>query len=200
MNDEQLFDKPVEAFLADNNLFKWLKSTESVARSLETVTEPIADADREKVLATIKSVLASWDPNHGSDHDESLRVNLEMQLSAISEQILASLPASQRDSIRAEQKTELGYGYIFVAPLDELTLSEHQKTELRQLSKQVEEEADTATRQEMDRIQIRNPQAYLAYKLAKRYEQLRKSRLTHGREFYEHSLSDEQRKHLNLKQ
>lgn len=200
MPDEQVFDKPVEAFLTDNNVLKWLSSRDQAQPALESIAEATTASDKHEVLNAIKSALASWDPNQGPEHEERIRSQLEATLSEISEQTLKRLTESQRESVRAQQKNDMGYAYVFVASPNELSLTKDQQAELAELSKRATDEAATAARHEMDQIQIRNPQAYLAYKLSKLYEQIRKRRLVHGREFYDKSLGGEQRSRLKLSQ
>lgn len=195
----QIFDRPVEAFMADANVLKWLKPLEdSSSLALESVSPSSAEDGRQELITAVKSALAAWDPNQGPAHEEQVLHGLEKALEAIASRVFERLSDEQKQSLRAQQRLHMGYAYLFVATPDELKLNAPQRQELMDLTTRAATEAEAATRSEMNQVQIRNPQAYLAYKIRKRYEETHKRRVSIGKEFYEKTLSREQQAQLSL--
>ena len=212
---DQLFDQPVEAYLPEDNVLKWCVSTgvnsestqESLAQAIEADSNKAdsrSDADkpelvsreRREALAAVQSALAKWDPNQGPDHEEQVRSQLEKTLNEIAQRALAKLSTADRKWIRSEQRMNMGYAFLFVASPSELELSASQQQELMAISRRVAQEALEATRQEMSSVQIRNPQAYLAYKISRLNQETHQRRLRYGEEFFRRSLNQEQRTKL----
>lgn len=198
-SDMQIFDRPIEAYLADDNALKVISNVESVERV--KLVESLAaecDKDRESAAAAVNSALQNWDANQGAAHEAAVRRELEKKLSEISNEAMSRLSNEQRRLVRGEQKRLLGHGYVFVASDDELKLDEKQRTRLNELVRRARERGLEAAREDLTRVQMRNPQAYFAYKLAKEIEEIRNARQELGKEFYERSLSVQQRSQLQI--
>lgn len=212
---DELFDQPVEAYLPEDNVLKWCGSTGvNSASPLEllgqTITADSSKADsrnheekqelvsreRREALVAVQTALAKWDPNQGPAHEEEVRSQLEKSLNEIAQRALAKLSTADREWIRSGQRMNMGYAYLFVASPSELELSDSQQQELMAISRRVAQEALEATRQEMSSVQIRNPQAYLAYKISRLNQETHQRRLRYGEEFFRRSLNQEQRSKL----
>ncbi len=199
MSDDQIFDQPVEAYLADRHVLKWCQPTsQSVHANLESLASTPASSQRQELVSAVSSALAAWDPNRGPEHEAEVRERLDKALDTISQQAIAKLSASERQALRLRQKQHMGYAYLFIATPDELMLNAQQQQALADLSRRATADAVTATGREMESIQIRNPQAYLAYKISKLHEQAHKRQVELGKEFYERTLSKQQQAQLEL--